>query len=93
MPRPKKNPEASEPIEVGEVFTYFSKVGVAGIKLTDTLNIGDRIHIKGATTDFEQSVDSMQINHEPVETAGSGDSIGVKVGEVVRPGDKVFKVE
>jgi len=91
MPRPKKT-ESSGPVQVGEVFTYFSKVGVAGIKLTGTLNVGDKVHIKGATTDFEQAVDSMQIDRQPVQSAGSGDSIGVKVNDVVRPGDKVYKV-
>lgn len=91
MPRPKKA-EASGPKEVGEVFTFFSKVEVAGIKLTDTLNVGDKIHVKGSTTDFEQTVDSMQIDREPVQTAGKGDSIGIKVVDRVRPGDKVYKV-
>jgi len=91
MPRPKKT-EASKPVEVGEVFTYFSKVGVAGVKLTDTLNVGDKVQIKGATTDLEIVVDSMQINREPVQTAAKGTSIGIKVPDVVRPGDKVFKV-
>ncbi|MEM4245113.1 MAG: translation elongation factor-like protein [Candidatus Nanoarchaeia archaeon] len=93
MPRAKKNPEASkEPVEVGEVFTYFSKVEVAGIKLTGTLNVGDKILIKGATTNIEQTVDSMQIERQPVQTAGKGDSIGVKVIDRVRPGDKVYRV-
>ncbi len=90
MPKPKQNLE--EQVEVGQIFTFFSKVGVAGIKLTATLNVGDRIHIKGATTDFEQEVDSMQIDRQPVETAGNGASIGIKVIDVVRPGDKVFRL-
>lgn len=91
MSRPKKNPETVEQVEVGEVFTFFSKVSAAGIKLTGTLNVGDKIHIKGATTDFEQTVDSMQIDREPIQTASKGASIGVKVSSVVRPGDKVYK--
>jgi putative protease len=92
MPRPKEAKEAKGAEEVGEVFTFFSKVGVAGIKLTGTLNVGDKIHVKGATTDFEQVVDSMQIDRQPVQTATTGASIGIKVSEVVRPGDKIFKV-
>lgn len=78
--------------EVGEVFTYFSKVGVAGIKLTDTLRVGDTIAIKGPSTDFEMEVDSMQIEREPVEEANEGDSIGIKVPEHVKPKDKVYLV-
>ncbi|MBI5253611.1 MAG: translation elongation factor-like protein, partial [Euryarchaeota archaeon] len=60
--------------EVGKVFTYFSKVGVAGIKLSGTLSVGDNIRIKGATTDFEQKVESMQIEHASVQKAESGTS-------------------
>ncbi|MBL7100837.1 MAG: translation elongation factor-like protein [Nanoarchaeota archaeon] len=78
---------------VGEVFTYFSKVGVAGIKLTAVLKVGDKIRIKGATTDFEQTVDSMQIEREEVPKAKKGDSIGIKVKDKVRGGDKVYKVK
>jgi hypothetical protein len=91
MPKPKTE-ASSEPVEVGEVFTFFAKVGVAGIKLTGTLNVGDKIKIKGATTDFEQTVDSMQIDRNPVQTADKGASIGIKVVDLVRPGDKIFKV-
>ncbi len=79
--------------KVGEVFTYFSKVGVAGIKLTDgSLTVGDKIHIKGATTDFEMKADSIQIDRKPVETAGKGSSVGIKVPDKVRGGDVVYRV-
>ena len=79
--------------EVGEVFTYFSKIGVAGIKITKgKLRIGDKIRIKGATTDFEQVVESMQIEKTPVEEAEAGQSVGIKVKEKVRKGDKVYKL-
>lgn len=79
--------------EIGEVFTYFSKVGVAGIKLTDTLRVGDTIKIKGPSTDFEMEVESIQIDREPVEEANDGDSIGIKVPEHVKPKDKVYLLE
>ncbi len=79
--------------EIGKVFLYFSKVGVAAIKLTGNLNIGDKIHIKGHTTDFEQQVDSMQIDNKPIKVAKSGDDIGIKVPDKVRPNDTVFLVE
>lgn len=79
--------------EVGEVFTYFSKIGVAGIKITKgKLRLGDKIRIKGATTDFEQVVESMQIEKTPVEEAEAKQSIGIKVKEKVRKGDKVYRL-
>jgi len=79
--------------EIGEVSGYFSHVGVAAIKLSGKLKVGDKVHIKGNTTDFEQQVDSMQINKEDVKEAKKGDHIGIKVSEKVRPHDKVFLIE
>jgi len=85
--------EFMEKEKVGMVFTYFSKVGVAGIKLTDgSLSVGDTISIEGATTNFEQKLESMQIDRDAVETAGPGQSIGVKVTDRVRPNDVVYKI-
>ncbi len=78
--------------KVGVVSDYFARVGVAGIQLSDTLRVGDTIHIKGHTTDIEQVVESMQIEHEQVEEAKAGDLIGIKVGDRCRDGDQVFKV-
>jgi translation elongation factor EF-1alpha len=79
--------------EVGKVSHYFSKIGVAVIELTDTLKVGDTIHIKGATSDFTQKVDSMQIEHVAVPEAKKGESIGMKVQDHVRERDQVFVVE
>lgn len=79
--------------KIGEVTHYWGKIGVAGIKLTGTLSVGDTIRIRGATTDFEQVVSSMQIEHENIETAEKGQEIGLKVKEKVRIGDTVYKVE
>ena len=80
--------------EIGIVEHYFSKIGVAAIKITDgSLKIGDRIHIKGATTDFEQTVESMEINRQKIEMAKPGDEIGIKVIDRVREGDRVYKIE
>jgi len=78
--------------EVGKISHYFTKIEVAVIDLTAPLSVGDRITIKGATTDFEQTVESMQIEHENVETAKAGDSIGLKIRERVRESDIVYKI-
>ncbi len=78
---------------VGEVTHYWSQIAVAGIRLTATLSQGDTIRIKGATTDFEQTVGSIQIEHQNIETAKKGQEIGIKVTGKVRRGDTVYKVE
>jgi len=77
---------------VGKVSDFFARPVVAGIELTAPLKAGDKIHIKGHTTDIEITVDSMQINNVNVEQAKAGDSIGIKVGERVRRGDIIYKV-
>lgn len=79
--------------EIGRISTFFSHVEVAAIKLTGTLKVGDRIHVKGHTTDFEQLVDSMQIDRKDIKAAKKGDEIGIKVTDRVRPNDKVFRIE
>ena len=83
----------AEETEVGRVSDYFAKVGVAGIDVTKKIKVGDRIHIKGHTTDLEQVVDSIQIEHETVPEAGPGSKIGIKVGERCRHGDHVYAVK
>ena len=77
---------------VGTVSSYFAQIGVAGIVVEATLRPGDTIHVKGHTTDLEQAVESIQIEHEQVEQAKAGDAIGVKVAERCRRGDVVYKV-
>jgi len=83
----------SEGKEIGKITHYFSKISVAVIELIGTLKTGETIHIKGATTDFKQKVDSMQIEHKAVPEAKKGQSIGMKVAEPVREHDQVFVVE
>ena len=78
--------------KVGVVKDYFAKVGVAGIDVSGQLKVGDTIHIKGHTTDIEQVVESMQIEHDQVEEVKAGDSIGIKVSERCRDGDTVYRV-
>ena len=77
---------------IGTVDDFFARPVVAGIKLTGSLNVGDKIRIKGHTTDLEMTVESMQIDNANVTAAKSGDSIGVKVSDRVRNGDHVYKL-
>jgi translation elongation factor EF-1alpha len=79
--------------EIGNISGYFSHVNVAAIKLSGSLKVGDKVHIKGHTTDFEQKVGSMQIEKKSVKEAKKGDHIGIRVSEKVRPNDKVFLVK
>lgn len=80
--------------EIGKVTHYFTHLGVAVVEITNgTLKIGDNIHIKGHTSDFQQKVESMQIEHETVEIAKAGQSIGLKVKEHAREHDIVYKIE
>jgi selenocysteine-specific translation elongation factor len=77
---------------IGTVSDFFARPVVAAIELTAALKVGDKIRIKGHTTDLELTVDSMQIDNVNVEEAKAGDSIGVKVSERVRKKDAVYKV-
>jgi putative protease len=79
-------------VEVGKVTDFFAKPVVAGVELSDTLQIGDKIHIKGATTEMEIVVESMQIDRVDITTGKRGDLVGIKVPDRVRRGDKVYKV-
>lgn len=80
-----------ELVEVGKIAHFFSKIDVAVIDLQASLSVGDTIVVKGPTTDFEQCVDSMQIEHQNVQRAEAGQSIGLKVKERVRETDIVYK--
>lgn len=76
---------------IGKVTHYYTKIGVGIVELADTLKTGDKIKIKGHSTDLEQTVDSIQINHAEVAEAKKGDVVGIKVADHVREGDKVYK--
>jgi translation elongation factor EF-Tu-like GTPase len=81
-------------VKVGEVFQFFAKPSVAAIRITDgALKVGDKIHVLGHTTDFTQTLDSMQVDRKPIEDAKAGDSVGIRVHDRVRPHDVVYKVE
>lgn len=78
--------------EIGKVFKYFDKIGVAAIEITnDCIAIGDRIHIKGLATDFEQEIESMQIDGKNVDEVVAGKSVGLKIDNKVSLGDVVYK--
>lgn len=77
---------------VGVITHYYGNINVGIIELSDVLKVGDNIHIKGHSSDFNQAIDSMQIEHNTVQEAKAGDFIGIKVGQKVHPHDKVFKV-
>lgn len=77
--------------KIGEITHYFTNIQVAVFNLTDSnLSVGDRIHLKGATTDFTQTVNELQIDKEKVQTAEKGQQVGVKIEKRVREGDEVF---
>ena len=78
-------------VEIGRITHFFSKISVAVIELTMPLAVGDTIMIKGPTTDFEQPVESMQIEHNNVQRAEAGQSIGLRVAQRVRENDMVYK--
>ncbi len=77
--------------KIGTVVGYFAKIGVAAIRITDgELKIGDRIKIKGHSTDCEETIESMQVEHNNVDTATVGMDVGLKVKERVREHDIVY---
>jgi len=78
---------------IGVVTHYFSHLSVAVVKLESArLRVGDTIHVRGHTTDFQQRIDSLQVNHAPVQEVGPGDDFGLKVREHAREHDVVYKV-
>jgi len=79
-------------VVIGKVSDFFARPVVAGIELTGTLKLSDKIHIKGHTTDMELTVDSMQIDNVDVEEAKAGDSVGIKISDRARRGDTVYLV-
>ncbi|MBE0431528.1 MAG: translation elongation factor-like protein [Dehalococcoidia bacterium] len=79
-------------VEIGKVTDFFAKPVAAGIELSGTLKVGDRVHIKGSTTDMEITVESMQVERASITEGKPGDLVGIKVPDRVRPGDTVYKV-
>ncbi len=78
--------------KIGIVSNYYSRISVAAVNLTDgSVSLGDTLHFLGHTTNFKSKVDSMQIEHQSVTEAKKGESVGIKISETARRGDKVYK--
>ena len=77
---------------IGTITHYFPKPQVGVLKLQADLELGDVLHLRGHTTDFEQRIESMQVEHSAVETAGAGTEVAVKLNERVRAGDEAYRV-
>jgi translation initiation factor IF-2 len=77
---------------IGSVTHFFAKPMVCAIKLEDELRVGDLVAFRGHTTDLQQEVSSIQIEHEQVDSAQAGSEVGVKVDDRVREGDKVYRL-
>jgi putative protease len=83
----------ADEVKIGHITHYFGKIQVAAIELTDgDLAVGETIHIKGHTSDFNEKIGSMQIDRVEVPKATKGQSIGIRVSEHARVGDEVYKV-
>lgn len=91
----KKEEKPEEKVEgkmVGKITHYFDNIQVAIVKLEAPLAKGDKVKIKGNTTDLEEDVASMQVNHADIDEGKVGDEVGIKVSQKVREGDEVYKV-
>ncbi|HUI88561.1 MAG TPA: hypothetical protein VLX61_07520 [Anaerolineales bacterium] len=78
--------------QIGQITHYFDHISVAVVQLTQSLHVGDTIHILGHSTDFKQDVTSLQIEHRSIDEAEPGDDVALQVIQAVHPNDKVFKL-
>jgi len=78
--------------KVGVIVHYYDKIGVAVVKVSAPIKVGDRIKISGHDKEFEQEVASMQVEHQNINQAKKGDDVGMKVDQLVKDGDEVYKV-
>ena len=81
-------------IYVGKITNYFAKIGVAEVLLeAQSLQVGDEILITGETTGaYEDTVDEIRLELEPVEKVEKGSLFSIKTKELVRRNDKLFKI-
>ena len=77
---------------VGKITHYFPHIGVAAATLSGELKVGDRVRVKGHTTDFTAAIESLEIEHQKVDRAGAGDKVAFKFSEKARPGDQLLRV-
>ena len=85
MPEPKME-------EIGRISAFFAHPSAAIIELTAPLRVGETIYVKGHTTDFQQAVDSMQLDHQPIQEASAGQTVAIKVNERCRKHDAIYKL-
>lgn len=85
--------KSSEAKPIGEVTHFYGNLDVAIVKFKKNVDVGTKIKFKGATTDFEEKIKSMQFDHKPIESAKKGQEVGIKVGEKVREGDEIYEAE
>lgn len=78
---------------IGTVTHFYGGIGVAIVKFSKTFKVGERVHFKGATTDFDETVKSMQYDHKDIQEAKKNQEVGIKVGGKVREGDEVYAAE
>jgi putative protease len=83
----------SEPRAIGQVIHYWTRLGVAGIELYDSLQIDDWVYFRGSTTDFQQRVTSMQLDRQFITQAQAGQKVGIMVADRVRVGDTVYLLQ
>ena len=88
-----KTPKKKAPKPIGEVTHFYNKIGVAIVKFNKAVPAGIKLAFKGATTDFEETVGSIQYDHKPIDSAPKGKQVGIKVKKSVREGDSVYLVE
>ncbi len=81
----------AEPKPIGEVTHFYSNIGVAIVKFKKVVGVGAKVSFKGATTNFEEKIDSMQFDHKPIKEAKKGQEVGIRVKDKVREGDLVFE--
>lgn len=93
MPAKKSAPKKKEAKPIGTVTHFYGNLEVAIVKFNKVVPVGTRVRFKGATTDFEETIQSMQYDHKPVDAAKKGQEVGIKVGDKVRDGDEVFEAE
>ena len=77
--------------QIGKIIHYYNKIGVAVVQLEGNLKVGDTIHVKGKVSDFEQAIESLQLDHKNVDSAKKGEEVAVKLNERAKEGDIVYR--